>query len=276
MSDEQVAAEEALDSAVEDDGIVEESAGSGEEGSTGGADGSELPEFKPFEWEEDGKKFTFSRRAELADFLNNRVGQSKSEIQRARERAKHFEQRMSELQTKEGSLNEAYAKISKMDKFLKDNPQIAQRIAQEMQGSKGRPDLDRLLEERIKPINEKLSKYEKAEQEREASQRRQKTFEQLENNIEGFDRSQVLAEINRLQETPQDKAEAALYELVHYALQGKRTPADVERKFAETASKRRPPSVTSTPGRGKQEPDPSKMSRSEQQEYALRIMDSVK
>jgi hypothetical protein len=274
MSDEQMAAEEAMDSVVDDGGAVDEVAGGDE--STGSAEGSDLPEFKPFDWEEDGKKFTFSRRAELADFLKNRTGQAKSELQRARERAQHFEKRSGELQTKEQSLNEAYSKISKMDKFLKENPKIAQRIAQEMQGSKGNPELDQLLEERLKPFNEKLSKYEKAEQERNAEQRREKTFKQLEGEVEGFDRSQVLAEINRLQELPEDRGEAALYELVHYALQGKRTPADVERKFAESASKRRPPSVTSTTGRGKQEPDPSQMSRSEQQEYALRIMDSVK
>ena len=270
MSDEQ-AAMDALDSVAEDGGSVDQVAG-GDMESTGGAGESELPEFRPFTWKDGEKELTFSRRAELTDFLNNRLTKAEAERKRAAERAQHFEKRSAEISTREQSLQEAYAKISKMDKFLKDNPQIAERIAKEMQGSKGSPELDRILEERMKPINEKLSAYEKAEQERQAAQRRQRAIARLKQTHGDADDRAVLAELNRLQEIPDEDAEYALYELLHFALRGKATPADVERKFAEEQAKKRPPSVTSTPGRGKQEPDPTKMSRSEARDYAMRML----
>jgi len=270
MSDaEQVAAAEEAMAAVGSAGSTEEVAGGDVEGA-GGAEES-LPEFRPFTWKDGDKEYQFSKRAELADFMSNRLGKASEASKRAQERAQHFEKRMQELQTKEGSLNEAYAKISKMDEFLRENPGVAERIAKEMQGSSRQsPELDKLLEERIKPIQEKLSEYEKAEQQRQAEARRQQAISRLREQYGDVDDSQLLAELNRLQEVPDDQGEYALYELLYHALRGKTTPAQIEKKFAEKQGQRRPPSVTSTPGRVKSEPDVTKMSRSERAECAIR------
>jgi len=278
MSDEQNAAIEALDSAAEDSGAVEEVSGGDVEGSTGGANESELPEFQPFTWEDGDQKYTFSRRAELTDWLSKRQKDRQEALRKAQERAQHFEKRMGELSTKEQTMQQAYSRWARIDEAMKKNPQVAERIQkafEEAQKSPGNPDLDRVLEERLKPVQEKLSKYEQAEQKREQEQLRQKVLSDLRGSYEDFDESSIAGEINRLQSIGDDPVaqQKALYELIYHAMKGKQTPASVERKFAEQSSKRRPPSVTSTPGRGKGEPDVSKMSKKEAREYAMQFLE---
>lgn len=278
MSDEQNAAMEALDSVVDDGGAVETATGGSEQGSTGGADGSDLPEFQPFTWKDGEKEFTFSRRAELSDFLSQRTKERQEAMKRAQERAQHFEKRTSELTAKEQAMQQAYAKWQRIDEAMSKNPQVAERIQkafEEARRTPGSPDLDKILEDRLKPVQEKLSKYEEAEQRREQEALRRQVLEGLRGDYEDFDESAINGELNRLQSVGQDPVsqQKALYELLYYAMKGKQTPAQVERKFAEQASKKRPPSVTSTSGRGKQEPDVTKMSRSEMREYAERFLD---
>lgn len=264
MSDEQVVAPETTDGGAVDTGGVEES--------TGGAIESDLfGDGKPFTWKEGDKEFTFSKRRELADFLSSRTGQSRAERERLQEQAKYYEKRKQEQDTRETTLNESYAKIAQMDRFLKENPHVAERIAKEMQGNSGSPDLDKLLAEKMKPYEEKLNKYEEAEKARIASERRQKALNRMKESYPDFDESLAIGELNRLQEVPEEDQEYALYELLHYAMAGKLTPAQVEQKIAQEAGKKRAPSVTSTAGRGKQEPDVANMTRAEQQKYAYEI-----
>lgn len=278
MSDEQNAAMEALDSVADDGGAVEQVAGGDSQGSTGGADGSDLPEFQPFTWKDGEKEFTFSRRAELSDFLSQRTKERQEAMKRAQERAQHFEKRSTELTAKEQAMQQAYAKWQRIDEAMSKNPQVAERIQkafEEARRTPGSPDLDKILEERLKPVQEKLSKYEEAEQQRQQEATRRQVLEALRGDYEDFDESMVAGEINRLQSIGDDPIaqQRALYELVYHAMKGKQTPAQVEKKFAENASKRRPPSVTSTTGRGKSEPDVAMMSRSEMREYAERFLD---
>ena len=276
MSDEQNAAMEALDSVADDGGAVDQVTGGDDQGSTGGAE--ELPEFQPFTWEDGDEKFTFSRRAELSAFLSRRTKERQEAMRRAQERAQHFEKRSTELTAKEQAMQQAYAKWQRIDEAMSKNPQVAERIQkafEEARRTPGSPDLDKILEERLKPVQEKLSKYEEAEQQRQQEATRRQVLEALRGDYEDFDESMVAGEINRLQSIGDDPIaqQRALYELVYHAMKGKQTPAQVEKKFAENASKRRPPSVTSTTGRGKSEPDVAKMSRSEMREYAERFLD---
>jgi hypothetical protein len=266
---------EAVDQAVEAAGSSEPSQDAGGV-ATEGAGGAEqeLPEFRPFTWKDGDKEFQFSRRAELADFLKNRSSQWSSERKRAQETAAHFEKRMKDLEAKEQALQQGYGKWSKIDEAMKGNPRVAQAIEQAfqqaMRSGGGSPDLDRILEEKLSPLQEKLSAYEKAEQQRQAQVKRQRAISRLKSQYEDADDKVLMAELNRLQEVPDDDQEYALYELLYHALKGKTTPAAIEKKFAESQSKRRPPSVTSTPGRTKGEADVTKMSRAERAEYALR------
>lgn len=266
---------EAVDQAVEAAGGGESSQDAGGV-ATEGAGGAEqeLPEFRPFTWKEGDKEFQFSRRAELADFLKNRTNQWGTERKRAQETAAHFEKRMKDLEAKEQSLQQAYGKWAKIDQAMTGNPQVAQAIQRAFQeatrSGKSGVDFDQLLEEKLKPVQEKLSAYEKAEQQRQAQVKRQRAISRLKSQYEDADDKVLMAELNRLQEVPDEDQEYALYELLYHALKGKTTPAEIERKFAESQSKRRPPSVTSTPGRTRGDADVTKMSRAERAEYAMR------
>lgn len=277
MSDLEQAAVEALESVDSggDVGAQDTSVGSEPNGPVG----EQSEAFFEFEHPQTKEKLTFRNKGELADHLRHssmRHEDYEKLSKTAQERAKHFEERVKSLQTKEESLNEAYSKISKMDKFLKENPQIAEEISTRMKSKPNQsPDLDRLLEERMKPIQEKISEYEKIEQQREADRRRQTAVSRLKERYPDADDKKITGYLQQLQQIPQQDSEYALYELLYHALRGKETPAQVEQKFAQQAAKRRPPSVTSTPGRKDSGVDVTKMSKKEQAEYAASILDQT-
>jgi hypothetical protein len=274
VSDLEQAAVEALDSVDSGGDVGTQEASVGSESS--GPVGVQSAAFFEFEHPQTKEKMVFRNKGELADHLRHssmRHEDYEKLSKTAQDRAKHFEERVKSLQTKEESLNEAYVRISKMDKFLKENPHVADEIAQRMKSKPNQsPDLDRLLEERMKPFQEKLSEYEKIEMQREAEARRQQAVNRLRERYPDADDSKIVGYLQQLQQIPQQDSEYALYELLYHALRGKETPAQVEQKFAQQAAKRRPPSVTSTPGRNDSGVDVTKMSKKEQAEYAASLL----
>lgn len=262
-----------VDQVVEDAGSVEatEAAGSGEQ-SVGDAGGSDLPEFRDFTWKDGDKEYRFNRRAELADFMNQRLGKASQAYQQYQDRMKRLEQTERQRQTEYEARQQAFTRWQKIDEAMNSNPHVKEAIEKAFQEAMSRGKQNGIANDpALKELMEFKQRMEQTEQQRQAEARRQQAFSQLKGRYEDFDDRAILAEINRLQETPSEKSEEALYELVYYAMKGKMTPAEIEKKFAESKVKR-PPSVTSTPGRTQGGFDPTKMSRSERAAKALEML----
>lgn len=274
MSDEQLAAE-AMESAGSDAPVGGEETPVGSEPETSVGGDSAEPFFKyTFD---DGTEQAFRNPGELATFIKH-SGMRKSDLDREREALKSqgqkFSERMKSLEAKETELRNAYNKIQKYERIL-NNPAAEKEIealAQRLRGT-GQPDLDQLFQERLKPYEEKLSKIEQIEKEREEAAARDRALSQLESQLDGFDRKAVTEMLQQISQVPEQDQMRTLYEILHYANVGKMTPAQVEQKLAMQQSKKRPPSVTSTPGRATSGgADPENMSWKQLREEANKII----
>jgi len=132
--------------------------------------------------------------------------------------------------------------------------------------------VNKAIAEAIKPFDEKLSGLTKAEQERAEKAGRAQAMARLQERVGKFDETLIEKEIARLSEYPPEAKEEALLDLLYHSVRGRENPAELERRAAASASKKRPPSATSTPGVNPGERDPNKMSEEERAEAALAIL----
>lgn len=227
--------------------------------------------FHTYKWD-DGKEDVFNNPDELNRFIKEgalRHSDYTRKTQQIAESRKMLEQRMKDYENKERAFNESAPEIMKMDQWLKANPQVRDRIAEEMRGSTANPEFKKLLEEAINPLNEKLSKYEEAEAKRREDAERNRAFDSVAGRYSDFDRSRIEQTIQRLQEVPPEMSLESLVETLYYAEKGRTTPGAVERKQAQQASKLRPSSPnTATISAPATAPQNAK----EQREYAEKVL----
>jgi len=282
MSDQEIAVE-AMESADSDAPVGSEEASVGSEPTN--PVGTESQEEPFFTWEgKDGSKRVFKNAGELATHLNH-SSMFREDFERERDslrkQGETFSERMKQLQAKESSLNERFAKISKLDQFLKNTPglerDLEQLVSRYKKGS-ANPDLYKeMLDQELTPIKQKLEEREKAEAEKQESERRARALEDAAKEVgEGFKRDDALRYMQKIQNAPEQEQLKMLYIMLHHAAVVEQTPAQVEQKLANQRAKTRPPSVTSTPGRvSKGGADPAKMTRNESRDEALRILESM-
>jgi len=224
-----------------------------------------------FEWEaDDGEKRVFQKKGELADFLRH-SSMRKSDYESAMERVKRLsgdaEAARKKYETQEQALLESQA--MKYHKFLVENPEVASRIKAEMGQAKNPQSLvEQTLDSRLKPFEEKISEWEKAEQERVAGRAREEAYQRLSERYKDFDRKKIESEFNRMRDIPEQDLQYSLFELLYHAARGKEDPAELERKAAEAASRPRRPSVIPSPGQKDDGVDLTKLSDRETREQA--------
>ena len=196
----------------------------------------------------------------------------RSEMGKVSTRGKYLEDQIKKAAEKDRTLSESPA--MRYHKFLTDNPHIGERLKAELKasGTAGTTDLERLLDEKLKPITEKQEGYEKAEADRGASGRRDAARSRMKERYPNFDDSLVQGELKRIGEHPPQDMEYALYELMWNVVQGRTNPAELERKAAEAATRTKNPSVTSTPGAKPTGRDPNDMSPAERREAARKLL----
>lgn len=271
MSDEQIAVE-AMDSDVPV-GDGEPSVGSESEASVGA---------EPFfTWTgKDGQEQSFKNKGELATFLSH-SGMRREELDREKAALKKqgetYGTRLQELQAKEASLNERFAKINQIDQFLKNTPGLEKdldSLKARYQNRGASSELAKqMLEEELGPIKQELEERKKADAERAEAERRERALQAAAKNVEGFNRDAALQYMKKIQDAPEEAQLEMLYAMLHYASVGESSPAQIEQKIAESAAKKRPPSVTSTPGRAtKGGADPKDMSWADARRAATEML----
>ena len=231
--------------------------------------------FHEYEWEP-GKKEVWRTKDELNQWLRQsgmRHSDYTRKTQQVAEARKLADDQRRSYESKERTFNESYSKIMTMDKFLKENPQVAERIAADMKGTRGNSDLERLLGERMKPIEEKLSEYEK-EKERMADEKaRNEAYESVAKRYPDFNRANIDDALRRLEEVPEQLRQEYAIELLHLAEKGRLTPGAIERKQAMVSNK--PRSSTPTSAVGIPDRQVSAMNREEEMAIALAAMEAA-
>lgn len=262
--------ENAVDSVDSTEPVGTEEAPVGEPTDAGVAE--EAPFFE-FEHPESKEKLTFKNKGELADHLRHSSmfrSDYEKQVSKVSERAKYLEDQIKRYEQQQQALMESPA--MKYHKFLQERPDVAERLAKELKGSQPKPDLDKVLEEKLKPFQSKIQEYERIEQERREEAQRQKAIARLKERYGDVDEGIFQQEINRLRGVPDQDREYALMELLYHANRGRMSPAELERKAAQSATKKRNPSVTSTPTPKDSGEDPSKLSESQMRQRAEEIL----
>ena len=231
--------------------------------------------FHEYEWEP-GKKDVWNTKDDLNRFLREsgmRHSDYTRKTQQIADSRKMLEQKIKDYEGKERTFNESYPKIMQMDKFLKENPQVAERIAQEMKGTRGNSEVEKLLGERLKPFEEKLSEWEKDKARQAEDKARADAYDAVGRRYKDFDKGVVDAAIQRLQEVPEAMQLEAMVELLHNAEKGRMTPGEVERKQAMVSNK----SHVATPTTAVGIPDRqvTQMSRDDEMAAALSAMEAA-
>lgn len=241
-------------------------------GEPGGATEASVAQEWKFDWKDDsGKEFHFTKPAELADHLRQSSmfrQDYDAGMTRVKELSKAAEERQKRYEALERQLAESPA--AKYDRWLRENPQAAQALKQQIEQTSQDPKslVKQMFEEEFAPYKERLSEFEKAEEQRKAQARREKAFERLMSEMPDLDRKAVESKWNRLAEGPPEDLEFQILRMAAQSLVGESGPAEVERKVAQAAERKRNPSVSSAPGGKSGELDVTKLSESEIRDQA--------
>ncbi len=216
----------------------------------------------------DGIETVFKNRGEVADHMTHssmrrevldaEMGKVSARGAHIEEQIKQYTARTKELEGSEGA---------RYHEFLKKNPQVAAEIKAAM-GQSGDSDLRRVVGEIVKPLIDKQTGYDKAEEGRAADGRRATARARMVENYPGFDESLIHSELKRIQDIPEEDLEYALYELMHNVVQGRSNPAELERRAAQAAARPTTPSVKSTPGVKTVGRNPNDMTAAEKRQAA--------
>lgn len=142
-----------------------------------------------------------------------------------------------------------------------------------MKGSGNNPELERLLGEKIRPLEEKLSEYEKEKARMAEEKARNEAYDAVAKRYPDFNRANIDDAIRRIEEVPEQMRLEYMVELLYNAERGKMTPGAIERKQAMTASKPRSTTPTSTVGIPDRQV--SAMSREDEMATALAAMEAA-
>lgn len=252
-----------------------EAVGAGE-AAVGGTDAGvaeDVGSFFEFEHPETKEKKVFKNKGELADYLRHGTmwkSQFDAEKSKVSERAKYLEDQIKKYEAQQRAILESPA--MKYHKFLQERPDVAERLKKELAGSQPKPDIEKLLDQRLKPYDEKIKEYERIEAERKQEAARQAAIGRLKERYGDVDDSIFQQEMERLQNIPEQDREYALLELLYHANRGRMSPAELERRAAQRSATRRPPSVTSTPATKDTGEDPGKLKPSELRKRAEELL----
>lgn len=262
----------ALESAESDGGVTPEQAPVG-----GEADGNVTPEAF-FEWEDPATQehISFENKGKLADYLKHssmRRSELDGEKKKIAEQREAFERKMKSFESERSIQNERYADVMKMDSWLKTHPDAEALLVEQMRKHSGNPDLEQLFSEKLKPMEEKLSAYEKEQEDRRNAEKQREVFAQLAKKHKDFNEEKLTQFIAELQEVPETDQEFSAHEVLYYALLGKQALADLERRAASQPSKR--PSITGSGAGTLQPKKPGDMTEQERDAMAAQILSEI-
>ena len=234
-----------------------------------------------------GDKFTAANKGELADHFRHssmRKSDLDTEMAKVSKRSAYLEEKITAAEAKESVANQLAGLYSPMDSLMKSNSSF-NRYVQEAydsltKGGGKAPDVREVvkeaLAESLKPYDEKFSGLEKAEKERATKAATADVHSRLRAEKGDFDEEMLNSEFTKFQSIPTQDLEYAFRRLLLHSVRGRENPAELERRTAENAARRRAPSVTSTPGVKPTVLDPNKMSEEQRAQAAIAELDKLR
>jgi hypothetical protein len=101
-----------------------------------------------------------------------------------------------------------------------------------------------LVDERAKKLEERLGEFDKWKEQQELERKRGQIFDHLGSQLPDFNKDEIMGEINKLQEIPDEDNLRSLVELIYWANKGRKSPAQIEKKITDSLQKKatlRPP-----------------------------------
>jgi hypothetical protein len=218
--------------------------------------------FLEYAWE-DGTKESFQTKEDALRYFREGTLRHRDYTKKTQEVAKQREaqtKREKELEQTAQEILARKAKIDPLDKFLTDRPDIADYIAKQMRNpsSDAQQELvKKMIEESVKPLQEKLTEAEKWKKDQETATRRDSLFTHLGTQYPDFNREAIEKRIAELDQVPEGDEERSFIELVYLAEKARNpnaSPAKIEEKvmdsLAAKAKKQSPvPSMNAAPGK---------------------------
>ena len=274
-----------------DSGGIVGSAGGVAEGA-GGTDEKGQPVFndgKPYTWTaNDGEVLDLSTRSRMTDHLRH-SGMRRKDLDTAMDgvakRSTALDAREQALKSQETVANNAIGQWGPVDQLMKTDPTFAKYVedayAARTKGRSGTPtDVREAVREAMaesqKATDERFSGLEKTRDEGVAKATTQNVDRRLREDEGEFDQAMLDAEFQKFQSMPRQDLEYAFRRLLLQSVRGRDTPAELERRAAENAGKRRAPAVTSTPGVKPAEFDPNTATEDQRREAALDVLDGMR
>lgn len=211
--------------------------------------GSQNPEEQPQPFfvhrDSKGKEVPFHSQEELRKWLEKDGPMLRSDYTR---KTQGLSQKEKEIQEKQQQIEQKSKEYQQFDTFLRNNPRVYQelkkRMSQPMSPNDAAQIAKQYAEESVGDVKQQLDELNSWRKEQEQQRQRQEIMSRMKSKYEDFDESAIdslMEEIN-----PDDPE--SLYELLYHAKRGRDTPAQIERRMAESQRKKQQASVM--PGSG--------------------------
>ena len=179
-----------------------------------------------------GEDQHFANADELNKFIRSGTMIRSNYTQKTQDLArmrKDYESRSSQLNGRSEQLLASEAKLKGISDFLRDRPDVYQRILNESKGGMP-PDVAMQqsinpLQEQMKAMEERLGKFDEAEARRTADGKKDAAFALAAEKLPGFDKKAVELMMTELQNSPEGDEMFQFLNILHDVVQHRRIPA---------------------------------------------------
>ena len=137
-----------------------------------------------------------------------------------------------------------------IDQFLRQRPDVYQRIVQEMRGTRPPQQTNESESKVMKELEALKQQIEQKERERTNEQYRNQVFEKMGSKYQDFNKDEIMelmSEVEGFQSLPPENAMESFAELLYHARKGRQNPAQIEDRIVNNLQ-RKAQSTTPMPG----------------------------
>ena len=202
---------------------------------------------------DDGKEHVFQTPEELERHWRDGVmmqSRFTSKSQELAEQRKQFEAQQAEFQKNQSQMKKQMETIEQYRRMFRSRPEIRQALEQAAQNPRSADssavmsEVERLVEERLNPYEERISQFEEAENNRKQEALRQQVYGVMKNRYPDFKEDIVESSLQELSQLPEDDPQARsikMAELLYLANRGRMSPGQRQRLEADGSGPPPPP-----------------------------------
>ncbi|MFA5262021.1 MAG: hypothetical protein WC450_12430, partial [Candidatus Omnitrophota bacterium] len=150
-----------------------------------------------------------------------------------------FTKQQTEFNTRKQTDEQLMMKYHQMDNFLKQRPDVYQRILKEMNGTSA-PQANELESKVMKEVEAIKEELDRRDKEAKNEQYRNQVFEKMGTKYQDFNKDEIMElmqEVEGFQSLPPEAAMESFAELLYHARKGRQTPAQIEQRLTTNLQK---------------------------------------